>query len=274
MPLTDFQREICRVIAANRIDSGESYVAGGAALNEWLKAPRLSRDLDLFHDSEQALQLTWDRDRALLQTQGYDVEVIRERPYFVEAQVSRDNERSILEWAQDSVFRFFPLVAHPDFGLSLHPFDLATNKTLALVGRLEARDWVDLIAAAKQIQPLGYLAWAACGKDPGFSPSSLLSYAARAHYSEEEVGRLSFSGPAPDARELSRSWRLMIEEARAVVGLLPAASAGCCILNSVGELFTGSRGDLEPALAARALVFRSGSVRGALPQVSRRVIDS
>ena len=89
MPLTDFQREICRLIAANRIESGESYLAGGAALNEWLNAPRLSRDLDLFHDSEQALQATWDGDRQLLLAHGYAVEVIRERPYFVEARVSR-----------------------------------------------------------------------------------------------------------------------------------------------------------------------------------------
>ena len=33
------------------------------------------------------------------------------------------------------------LVEHPDFGLALHPFDLATNKVLALVGRLEACAW-------------------------------------------------------------------------------------------------------------------------------------
>jgi hypothetical protein len=32
------------------------------------------------------------------------------------------------------------LVEHPDFGLTLNPFDLATNKLLVLVGRLEVRD--------------------------------------------------------------------------------------------------------------------------------------
>jgi hypothetical protein len=51
MALTQLQRAICRLIAGNRIDSGESYVAGGVALNELIAAPRISRDIDLFHDS-------------------------------------------------------------------------------------------------------------------------------------------------------------------------------------------------------------------------------
>jgi hypothetical protein len=49
MALTKLQRAICRLIARNRIDSGESYVAGGVALTELIAAPRISRDIDLFH---------------------------------------------------------------------------------------------------------------------------------------------------------------------------------------------------------------------------------
>jgi hypothetical protein len=45
-----------------------------------------------------------------------------------------------MEWARDSAFRFFPLVENSELGLVLHPFDLAVNKVLALVGRGEARD--------------------------------------------------------------------------------------------------------------------------------------
>jgi len=59
MALTAYQRDICRLLADNRLRSGESYVAGGAALNELLRAPRLSRDIDLFHDTEQALAASW-----------------------------------------------------------------------------------------------------------------------------------------------------------------------------------------------------------------------
>ena len=56
MAATAFQRQLCRLIAKSRVDSGESYVAGGVALNTLLRAPRISRDIDLFHDTDDALR--------------------------------------------------------------------------------------------------------------------------------------------------------------------------------------------------------------------------
>lgn len=56
MALTEFQRNICRVIAQSRLDSGESYVAGASALNSYTGLHRVSRDIDLFHDSVDAVQ--------------------------------------------------------------------------------------------------------------------------------------------------------------------------------------------------------------------------
>lgn len=199
MALTDFQRTICRLLADHRIASGESYVAGGAAFNEVIAAPRISRDIDLFHDTDEALAASWESDQLVLRQHGFTVHVVRERPAYVEAEVSRDGKTVLMEWARDSAYRFFPLVRHADLGLTLHPFDLATNKVLALVGRLEVRDWIDVIEASDRIQPLGYLAWAACGKDPGFSPPAILEHAARStHYAAAEVLALSFEGEAPD----------------------------------------------------------------------------
>jgi hypothetical protein len=58
MALTPFQRDICRLLAGNRLRSGESYVAKGATLNTLLAASRLSRDIDLFHDTEEALAVS------------------------------------------------------------------------------------------------------------------------------------------------------------------------------------------------------------------------
>ncbi len=57
MALTDLQRALCRLIADDRISSGESCV-GGVALNELLGAPRVSRDVDLFRNTEEALAAT------------------------------------------------------------------------------------------------------------------------------------------------------------------------------------------------------------------------
>jgi len=92
MPLSPYQRDVCRLLARNRIASGESYVAGGAALNELLRSQRLSRDIDLFHDSEEELAFSWSADRTALVEAGYEVRTTRERPTFVEAVVRRSGE--------------------------------------------------------------------------------------------------------------------------------------------------------------------------------------
>jgi hypothetical protein len=227
---------------------------------------RLSRDIDLFHDTDEALAASWDADRRLLEASGFQVQVVRERPAFVEAAVSRGGEGVLMEWVRDSAYRFFPLVQHPDLGLTLHPFDLATNKVLALVGRLEARDWVDVIHAGERIQPLGYLAWAASGKDPGFSPAGILAEAGRtARYSADEVRALAFAGEPPDPAGLSRRWHAMLDTAREIVDLLPPAEAGRCVLEDDGPLFAGDPAGLRVALERRRLRFHAGRIRGALP---------
>ena len=115
---------------------------------------------------------------------------------FIEARVRRDAESVLIQWARESAYRFFPLVRHDHLGLVLHPYDLATGKVLALVGRVESRDFVDTLACDREIQPLGYLAWAACGKDPGFSPLSILEHAARSvRYSQAELSALRLRRP-------------------------------------------------------------------------------
>ena len=268
MALTSFQRTVCRVLAEQRIASGESYVAGGAALGEATLSTRVSRDIDLFHDSGEALRLCWEADRDLLLEAGFDLDVLRDRPSFLEAAVERGGERVLVQWAADSAYRFFPLVTHPDFGLALHPFDLATNKVLALIGRVEVRDFVDIIAAHERIQHLGYLAWAACGKDPGFGPAAILDHASRtARYSREEVDALAYAGPRPSAGELSRTWRVMLDEARQLTSALPSGQAGSCVLDPDGTLFRGSVEQLVEALAQDGIRFRRGSLRGVLPTI-------
>lgn len=268
MALTEFQRTVCRLIAANRKEGGESYVAGGVALNRLIQSPRISRDIDLFHDTEEALLETWRADRLLLEAHGYRVTPTREGPGFVEAEVGKGTQQVQLHWARDSAFRFFPLVTHEDFGLTLHPFDLATNKVLALVGRLEVRDWLDVIRSHERIQPLGYLAWAACGKDPGYSPSFILEQAARTtHYSKVELEELAFEGSPPEIQQLSQNWRQMLAEAREIVALLSPDEVGKCVLDREGRVFCGHPLRLRSALAENCLQFHFGSIRGALPRL-------
>ncbi len=267
MALTAFQRDICRLIAANRAAQGEAYVAGGVALNTLLSAPRVSMDIDLFHDTREALEATWEADRRELAGNGYDVGVVRERPAYVEAVVSKSLGSVVMQWTCDSAFRFFPLVTHPDLGLTLHPFDLATNKVLALAGRREARDWVDAIECHRRVQRLGYLAWAACGKDPGLSPARILQEARRSsRYTAAELAELTFDGPTPDAVALARAWKEMLAEAEALLGLLPPEETGKCVLGADGGPFAGGPDRLKEALTTGALRFHRGSIRGAWPE--------
>lgn len=268
MALTEFQRDVCRLLAAQRIRHGEAYVAGGVALNTLTGGRRQSRDIDVFHDTREAVQKTWEEDRNALSAASYGVTVLLERPTFVEARVDRDTEQVVIQWAQDSAFRFFPLIQHEDLGLALHPFDLATNKVLALVGRLEVRDWVDVIHCDEEIQPFGYLVWAACGKDPGLNPSMILEEAGRsARYTVDEVAELAFEGPAPDAGQLSCRWKKMLAAARDIIDLLPSDRSGMCVLDPVGQLFRGNAGQLKAAVSGQHLGFHAGCVRGAFPRV-------
>src|SRR5207237_5802518 len=78
-----------------------------------------------------------------------------------------------IDWAADSAFRFFPIERDPNLGWRLHLFDIATNKALALSARTETRDYVDIVELHKTF-PLAAICWAAPGKDPGFTPVSLL----------------------------------------------------------------------------------------------------
>ena len=102
MALTELQRTICRLIAANRIANGESYVAGAVALNELLGAARGSRDIDLFHDTETAVDTAWNADRAALEAQGFVVRAVRERVGFVEAEVRCQGQTVLMQWAHET----------------------------------------------------------------------------------------------------------------------------------------------------------------------------
>lgn len=192
MALTDFQRGICRLVADQRKEAGVSYVAGGAALNLLLDSGRVSRDIDVFHDAEAAVHASFAADRRLLEFHGCGIETVRELPAFIEAVIRNARDEVRMEWARDSAFRFVPLMEHEDLGLTLHPFDLATNKVLAMVGRLEVRDWVDAISSHERLQPMG----TCCGQ-----PAARTRGSVPAPYWSMRAGRPIIR------RRRSRSWR-------------------------------------------------------------------
>lgn len=267
MAVTPFQVGILRLIARKRIDGGETYVAGGLALNHQLRCSRVSADINVFSDTYEAMVSAADLDCALLRENGYAVRIVRERTSIVEVVVSRDGNATDIQWVRDSAHRFFPLINDPLLGATLHPFDLATNKLLALAGRSVPRDWVDTVSCAGLVQPLGLLAWAASGKDPGLSPRYVLDMAARTRYAQSEIDVAVNTAETVDVAALSRKWHLMIEEGRRLITALPAEHVGKAVLNKDGTLFSGSFAELAKDVESGSVMFHAGRICGAWPQI-------
>jgi hypothetical protein len=177
MPLTALQKEILAVLAANR--SEESHFAGGIVLNAADDSVRFSHDFDIFHELAEEVTRASNRDVERLRAAGFRVETPsrygewEKEATFRKAKIIRGSETVEIDWAADSAFRFFPIERDLLLGWRLHLFDVATNKALALSARTETRDYVDIVELHKTF-PLPAICWAACGKDPGFSPLSLI----------------------------------------------------------------------------------------------------
>lgn len=267
MALTALQLAVLRLLAEHRKRSGESYVAGGVALNHLLRGPRVSRDIDLFHDTDTALRESFSTDRSTLEAAGYDVRLIREAQTFVEALIVEGGASVLVQWVRDSAYRFFPLIEDNTLGLTLSPLDLATNKILALIGRLESRDWIDAISCHEVLQRLGYLIWAACGKDEGYGPGLILEGASRQHYAQAELELLDFQGERPSAALLGRTWKAAVAEAREIVAELPAEELGRCLLRQDGSPYSEPPESLKRDLVSGQVVFHSGRIGGVWPVI-------
>lgn len=225
MPLTELQADIGRLLAVNR--SEESYLAGGAAILAQPNTQRFSQDLYYFHDSPARVATAFEADRALLLAHGFAVEVEISQPGYLLAIVRRGDRATKVEWAFDSSWRFMPVQKSEHFGYVLHPIDLATSKVLALAGRDEPRDLLDTVYFHENVLTLGPLVWAAVGKDPGFSPLSLLEMLRRrGKLRPEDLARLNLSAPV-DLQQLKSTWVAALDGAEAFVNARPAGEAGC-----------------------------------------------
>jgi hypothetical protein len=263
MPLTTLQKEILTVLSANR--SEESHFAGGVVLHATEESARFSHDFDIFHELAQEVTRASNRDVESLRATGFIVETpSRSREWdkdstFRKAKVARGSDVVEVDWAADSAFRFFPIERDPLLGWRLHLFDIATNKALALSARTETRDYVDIVELHRTF-PLSCICWAACGKDPGFSPMSLLKMMRRfAKIDPIELDKIKARNIDP--RSLKIAWIEMSDEAELKMSKLaderPEVPIGVAFVDSQGK--PGWIGD-DPTLR-----IHSPSVRGCWP---------
>jgi hypothetical protein len=265
MPLTALQKDVLAVLAANR--SEESHFAGGVVLNAADESARYSHDFDIFHDLAEEVTRASNRDVELLRAEGFQVQTLaRENEWektstFRKANVLRGAESVEIDWAADSAFRFFPIERDPQFGWRLHLFDLATNKALTLSARTETRDYVDILELHKRF-PLAAICWAACGKDPGFTPLSLHKMMLRfARVNPMELDKIKARALDPVA--LKNTWIAISDEAEAKMTQLadeqPDVPIGVAFVDAAGH--PGWLGD-DPGLRVHA-----PSLRGCWPTV-------
>ncbi len=227
---------------------------------------RYSDDLDFFHDSEARVAAAFAADRERLERAGYSVQVEVSLPGFVRTVVSRGPEATRVDWAHDSAWRFMPLARDPLGGLLLHPVDLAVNKVLAVAGRDEPRDFVDILFVHRRVLPLAALCWAAVGKDPGFTPLSLLELLKRrGRYHPEDFARLTLTEPF-DLVAAKQTWLDALAEAESFARARPPEEIGCLYYAASKNAFVMP--SAQASLGEQGIVSHFGAPHGVLPRIT------
>jgi hypothetical protein len=262
MPLTPFQRGVAQILAKHR--NPESHIAGGAVINRGEGGVRISDDLDIFHDLAAIVAASAEADAQALLAEGYAVEWTLRGEAIFKAVVTRGADHLRLDWTTDSVFRFFPALPDEEFGYCLHPADLATNKVLALAGRSEIRDFLDTLLIDRTYLSLGAVIWAACGKDPGFTPALVLDQTNRhSRYQESDLKGENLARPV-DLRELKQQWLDARARAELLFEQLPAEELGCLYLDPENKPVTPDPSSPDFLKLTRHF----GSICGAWPKIS------
>jgi hypothetical protein len=128
---------------------------------------RRTRDLDFFGLTPAAVDRLVPAVERALREAGFAVQHIQENPGFARLVVESGDDRTEVDLAADA--RLFP--AEPGRPApTLSGEELAVDKVLAVFGRAEARDFIDLMAVEGRYG-LGRLCELAVEKDRGFTPA-------------------------------------------------------------------------------------------------------
>jgi hypothetical protein len=141
-------------------------LAGGGALIVRGDVDRQTRDLDFFGPDAAGVDRLVPFVEHALQEAGMNVRRVREGKGFFRLEVREHDEVTEVDLGADA--RLLP-VERGELGPILAGEELAVDKILAVFGRAEARDFVDLSAVADRYG-LPYLCQRALDKDLGFDP--------------------------------------------------------------------------------------------------------
>jgi nucleotidyltransferase AbiEii toxin of type IV toxin-antitoxin system len=190
--LTSLQRQIASIVGS--LPNAQNFaLAGGAALIARGDVDRLTRDLDFFGPSAAEVDLLVPLVELAFREAGLSVQRVREGSGFYRLEVSQGADVTEVDFGAD--FRLLPMEVGP-LGQTLAGEELAVNKVLAVFGRAEARDFVDLSVLTKRYG-LERLMRRALEKDPGFDPQvfrNMLSRFERLPRDEFEISDEGYEG--------------------------------------------------------------------------------
>jgi hypothetical protein len=199
--LTEFQQEIASTVS--KVTGPEGFaLAGGAALIVQGVVDRQTRDLDFFARESESVNRVCPAVESALRSEGMTVRRLVDAPGFVRLAVLRNSDSCEVDLGHD--VRLEPEV-QTAIGPAISIKELAADKTLALFGRAEARDFVDVFALSKLLGE-DRLYELAAQKDQGFTGRYLadaLSALSRLDRGEFNVDIATYSA----IRQWSKEWR-------------------------------------------------------------------
>lgn len=205
--LTAFQIELAQLFFSMPESTGFLLAGGGALIAQGI-VPRPTDDLDFFTargegDVAKASDALIDGCRK----RGWSVDVIREAPEFRRLEITGP-DTVLVDLAMDSPASGAPQVTIA--GPTLAASDLATRKTLALFGRAEPRDFVDIYVLAQQFGKEQLVAWAAEG-DAGFTlPTFATMLRSHARLADEDFPEIG--APIETIRAYFAAWATELDD--------------------------------------------------------------
>jgi Nucleotidyl transferase AbiEii toxin, Type IV TA system len=163
--LTPLQHHVLELVGQLPEAAGFA-LAGGAALIVRGRIARPTRDLDFFTTSAEEVDRLLPVLEAALTSHDLRVERVTANPGFARLVVSTGQESSLIDLAYD--FRMLP-AEQTDHGRVLAEDELAADKMLAMFGRADARDFLDVYDLLKTYSRRRLLELAR-EKDRGFNP--------------------------------------------------------------------------------------------------------
>jgi hypothetical protein len=207
--LTSLQERIAQLVAG--LPEAEQFaLAGGAGLIVHRVIDRQTNDLDFFTPEADAIGRLLPRLEAALAAAGLQVTREQSLDTFARLSVSDGRSATVVDLARD--YRMLPPVPTP-VGMVAAEEELAADKLLALAGRAEPRDYLDVSRLVER-HGLDSLCRLASQKDPGFDRRALaamLLYFPRLPRQDFDVD----DGAYAALREDVAAWRIVLERGAA-----------------------------------------------------------